>query len=145
MTGCILDTNVVSLLSPGRVEASPAFLAWLDDVDAKNALFLSAVTVHEIERGITLLKRKGASAKANALRRWTDGLLLTYEDRILPIDATVSIVSGQLEATAVADGHNVGMADALIAGTAKAHGLAVVTFNLRHFAPFGIDVMPPPA
>ncbi|MDB5535533.1 MAG: PilT protein domain protein [Devosia sp.] len=144
MTGYILDTNVVSLLSPGRVEASPAFLTWLDDVDEKNALFLSAVTVHEIERGITLLDRKGASAKAKVLRRWIDGLLSTYEDRILPINAAVSAVSGQLEATAVADGHNAGMADALIAGTAKAHELTVVTFNLRHFAPFAIDVMLPP-
>lgn len=145
MTGYILDTNVVSLLSPAKGEASPTFLVWLDEADAKNALFLSAVTVHEIERGIALLDRKGATAKAKDLRRWMDGLLSTYEDRILPIDAAVAAISGQLEAAAVAEGHNPGMADALIAGTAKTHGLAVVTFNLRHFEQFGIDVMPAPA
>jgi predicted nucleic acid-binding protein len=144
LTGYILDTDVVSLLSPARGEASPRFLAWLDEADAKDELFLSVVTVHEIERCITLLDRKGATAKARDLRQWMDGLVSTYEDRILPIDATVSAISGRLEAEAVSAGHNPGMADALIAGTARANGFTVVTFNLRHFAPFGVDVMPAP-
>lgn len=143
MKGYLLDTNVVSLLSPSQ-DASPAFLAWLDETDASSGLFLSVVTVHEIERGISLLDRKGASAKARDLRRWLDGLASTYEDRILPIDAAVSAISGQLEAIAVSAGHNPGMADALIAGTAKVHDLTIVTFNLRHFGQFGLEVMPPP-
>jgi len=102
------------------------------------------VTVHEIERGITLLHRRGATAKARDLRHWMEGLVSTYQDRILPIDAAVSTISGRLEAEAVSNGYNSGMADALIAGTAKAHALTVVTLNLRHFAPFGIDHMAAP-
>ena len=102
------------------------------------------MTVHEIERGISLLERKGATAKARELRRWMDSLFSTYQDRILPIDFAVSPISGQLEAEAIAAGHSPGMADALIAGTAKAHGLIVVTLNLRHYTPFGVDVMPAP-
>lgn len=144
MSGYVLDTNVVSLLSPSQGAPSPRFLTWLDEADAKGELFLSVVTVHEIERGIALLHHKGASAKARDLRRWIDGLVSTYEDRILPIDAAVSAISGQLEAAAVSAGHNPGMADALIAGTAKAHNLTVVTFNLRHFGQFGVDVAPAP-
>ncbi len=62
----------------------------------------------------------------------------------LPIDAAVSALSGKLEAEAIAAGHCPGMADALIAGTAKAHDLTVVTLNLRHFEPFGIDLMHAP-
>ncbi len=144
MSGYLLDTNVVSLLSPSKGQASPKLLAWLEDADAAGGLFLSAVTVHEIERGIVLLERKGATTKARDLRQWMDGLVSTYEDRILPIDAAVSAISGQLEAEALAAGHNPGMADALIAGTAKAHDLIVVTRNQRHFAPFGIENMPAP-
>lgn len=144
MSGYLLDTNVVSLLSPSKGEASPKFLAWIEEADAAGGLFLSVVTVHEIERGIVLLERKGATAKARDLRQWMDGLVSTYEDRILPIDVAVSAISGQLEAEALAAGHNPGMADALIAGTAKAQDLVVVTRNQRHFTPFGIENMPPP-
>jgi len=144
LSGYLLDTNVVSLLSPSKGEVSSTFLAWLDDADAKGELFLSVVTVHEIERGITLLDRRGATAKTRDLRHWMDGLVSTYEDRILPIDAVVSAISGGLEAEAVSNGYNSGMADALIAGTAKAHALTVVTLNLRHFVPFAIDHMAAP-
>lgn len=142
MSGYLLDTNVVSLLSPSQGEASAGFLAWLDAADA--ALFLSVVTIHEIERGIGLLERKGAAAKARDLRLWIDGLFAAYADRVLPIDMAVAAISGRLEAEAKAAGHSPGMADALIAGTAKAHDLTVVTQNLRHFAPFGVAHMAAP-
>jgi toxin FitB len=144
LSGYLLDTNVVSLLSPSQGEASATFLAWLDEADATNGLFLSVVTVHEIERGISLLERKGATAKARDLRRWIDGLFATYSDRVLPIDMNVSVASGQLEAEVLAAGHKPGMADALIAGTAKTHALTVVTLNLRHFTPFGVEHMAAP-
>lgn len=143
MTRYLLDTNVVSLLSPSRATAT-ALIAWLDKAEETSEFFLSVVTVHEIERGIVLLERKGATAKAYGLRGWMDGLFSTYEDRILPIDAAVSALSGKLEAEAIAAGHSPGMADALIAGTAKAHDLTVMTLNLRHFEPFGIDLLPAP-
>lgn len=145
MTGYLIDTNVVSLLSPARAKHAAGLIAWLDEAEeTKTELFLSVVTVHEIERGIVLLDRKGATAKASDLRRWMAGLFAAYEDRILPIDAAISTVSGQLEAEAIASGHSPGMADALIAGTAKAHDLTVVTLNPRHFEPFGIRLMSAP-
>lgn len=144
MTGYLLDTNVVSLLSPSRAETAGNLIAWLDKAEETSEFFLSVVTIHEIERGITLLERKGATAKANDLRHWITGLFSTYEDRILPVGAAVSALSGQLEAHAMAAGHNPGMADALIAGTAKAHELTVITLNLRHFEPFGINLKSAP-
>jgi len=144
LTGYLLDTNVVSLLSPSRARTAAGFLAWLDETEKTGEFFLSVVTVHEIERGITLLERRGATAKASDLRRWLSGLVSVYEDRILPIDASVSALSGKLEAEAISAGHSPGMADALIAGTAKAHDLTVVTLNLRHFEPFGIGLMSVP-
>lgn len=143
MTAYLLDTNVVSLLSPSRLPAT-GLIAWPDTTEETSEFFLSIVTVHEIERGIVLLERKGATAKASGLRRWMDGLFARYDYRILPIDATVSALSGKLEAEAIAAGHSPGMADALIAGTARAHDLTVVTLNLRHFEPFGIRLMAAP-
>jgi predicted nucleic acid-binding protein len=144
LTAYLLDTNIVSLLSPSRAGNAAELIAWLNKIEKTAEFFLSVVTVHEIERGIILLERKGATAKASGLRQWMDGLFSTYEDRILPIDAAVSALSGKLEAEAMAAGHSPGMADALVAGTAKAHDLTVVTLNLKHFEPFGIELMAAP-
>lgn len=117
---------------------------WLDTAEETAEFFLSVVTVHEIEPGIMVLERKGATAKASDLRRWMIGPFSTYDDRIMLIDPAVATVSGQLEAQAIAAGHSPGMTDARIAGTAKAHNLTVVTLNARHFEPFGIDLMSAP-
>ncbi len=64
MSGFLLDTNVISMLSPSRVEAPNTFLEWLERADAEGRVFLSVVTIHEIEKGIALLDSKGATAKA---------------------------------------------------------------------------------
>ncbi len=55
MSGFLLDTNVVSMLSPSRAEASERFLDWLEHADGEGRVFLSVVTIHEIEKGIALL------------------------------------------------------------------------------------------
>ncbi len=143
MSGYLLDTNVISMLSPSRAGASPAFLAWLELKDAEDLIFLSVVTIHEIEIGIALLDHKGAVAKAAGLKVWLSGLVATYDDKILVLDATAAAIGGQLEAAAIAAGHSPGMADAAIAGIAKAHDLIVITDNTKHFLPFGVAVSSP--
>ena len=131
------------MLAPSKSEASADFLTWLDRMDADGRLFLSVVSIHEIEKGIALLDYKGATAKAAGLKLWLAGLVTTYDDKIIPIDASAAALAGQLETKAIAAGHDPGMADATIAGTAKALDLVIVTHNTRHFAPFGIDVATP--
>lgn len=143
MTGFLLDTNVISLLSPSKAEASADFIGWLERADSKGRVYLSVVTVHEIEKGVKLLEHKGATARATGLRTWLSGLVSTFGEKILPLDIQVASVSGQLEAAAIASGHSPGMADALIAGTAKALDLVVITRNVRHFQPFGIRAFSP--
>lgn len=143
MSGYLLDTNVISMLSPSRAAASAVFLAWLEARDAEDRLFLSVITIHEIEKGIALLEHKGAIAKADGLKVWLSGLITTYDDKILPLDTTAAAIGGQLEARALAAGDSPGMADAAIAGIAKAHDLTIVTGNLKHFLPFGLDVVLP--
>ena len=143
MRGYLLDTNVISMLSPSRGDTSPAFLEWLEQRDEEGLIFLSVVTIHEIEKGIALLEHKGATAKAAGLRIWLAGLVATYADKILDLDASAAALAGQLEAKAVSAGHDSGMADAIIAGIAKAHDLEVVTGNTRRFLPFGVAVSSP--
>ncbi len=143
MSGFLLDTNVISMLSPSRAEASARFLEWLERVDSEGRVFLSVVAIHEIEKGIALLEHKGATAKAAGLKVWLAGLVATYDDKILPLDASAAALAGQLEAKAISAGHDPGMADAAIAGIAKAQDLVIVTHNTKHFLPFGISVMTP--
>lgn len=136
MSAFLLDTNVVSMLSPSSPGAPSDFLDWLEQMDNEGRIFLSVVTVHEIEKGIALLDSKGATAKAAGLRAWLNGLIAGYGDKILGLDAEAAAVSGKLEASAIATGHAPGMADAVIAGIAQAHELTVITRNVRHFLPF---------
>jgi hypothetical protein len=143
VSGYLLDTNVIAMLSLARAEASPAFLDWLDRMDAGGRLFLSVVTIHEIEKGIALLEHEGAGAKAASLRVWLAGLVAIYDDRIIGVDAMTAAMAGRLEARAVVAGHDPGMADATIAGIAKARDVTILTRNSRHFQVFGVEVMSP--
>jgi len=139
----LLDTNVISLLSPSQTGASTRFLEWLERMDSEGRVFLSVIAIHEIKKGIALLDHKGAALKSAGLKVWLAGLLASYDDKIIPIDADVAAFAGQLEAKAIAAGYDPGMAEAAIAGIAKGHGLTIVTLNTKHFAPFGISVTTP--
>lgn len=143
MSGLLLDTNVISLLAPGRDRTSPTFASWLDGQERENPIYLSAVTIHEIEKGVGLLRIRGSVIKAEMLETWLAGLTAAYGDRILALDASVAACSGNLEAMAAAAGFNAGAADAMIAGTAKAYGLTVVTRNLKDFQVFGVAAISP--
>ncbi len=139
----MLDTNVISMLSPSRAGASTRFLDWLERMDGEGRIFLSVVTIHEIEKGIALLEHKGSAAKAAGLRLWLSGLVAIYDDKILGTDASAAALAGQLEAKAISSGHDPGMADATVAGIAEANDLIVVTLNAKHFVPFGVSVASP--
>ena len=143
MTGFLLDTDVISMLSPSRNDASAMFLAWLERMDSEDRLFLSVVVIHEIEKGITLLESTGATTRAVRLRNWLIGLISDYEDKIIVFNGAAAAISGQLDARAIAAGYNSGLADATVAGIAKAHDLVVVTCNTRHFIPFNVGVISP--
>ena len=143
MSGFLLDTNIVSMLSPPASDAPAPFLDWLERTDGEGRIFLSVITVHEIEKGIALLDHKGATAKAATLKRWLAGLVARYSDKILGLDADAAAVSGRLEASAAARGYAPTMADAVIAGIARTHELTVITRNVRHFLPFDIGISSP--
>src|SRR3546814_11333457 len=126
------------MLAPSKSEASTDFLDWLDRMDADGRLFLSVVSIHEIEKGIALLDHKGATAKAASLKAWLSGLVSTYDDKIIGFGAQAAAIGGRLEAKALAAGHDPGMADAVIAGIAGAHELVLAHRNTKPSLPFHV-------
>jgi hypothetical protein len=136
----LVDTNVLSAGAPSRV-APAELIVWMDKHSAE--LFLSAVTVVEIENGIAKLRREGATRKAADLTAWLETLLHLYGSRILPIDTATARVAGMLSDRAPAQGQAPGFADIAIAATAKHHGLTILTRNLRHFEPLGMPMIDP--
>ena len=131
------------MLAPSRAERSARFVDWVERIDDEGRMFLSTVTIYEIEKGIALLEYAKATAKAYGLRMWLAGLVTTYQDKIIPVDADVAVLAGQLEALAKSIGYHPGMADALIAGIAKAYNVVVVTRNTKDFIPFGTPFVTP--
>lgn len=130
----LLDTVVLSELR--KRDRNPNVVRWLTGVPADD-IFLSAVTIGEIERGIVLQRAKDA-AFAEALESWLDRTIQLYGDRILAVDTGIARRWGALSARIGNDG-----ADLLIAATALEHGLTIVTRNTRHFEPTGVAVVDP--
>lgn len=135
----LVDTNVISAGAPAK--SSSPLVGWMDAHSA--ALFLSAVTVAEIEDGVAKLRREGATRKAADLTAWLEMLLHLYDDRILAFDAATARIAGALADLARGQGHAPGFADIVIAATARHHGLTILSRNLRHFAPLGVPVLDP--
>jgi toxin FitB len=130
----LIDTVVLSELR--RRERHAGIVQWLRE-RAVDSLFLSVITIGEIERGI-LRQRAKNPAFAEALGAWLDRTVEAYLDRILAVDTRVARRWGQLSARI---GH--GGADLLIAATALEHGLTVVTRDVGHFLPTGVPVEDP--
>jgi predicted nucleic acid-binding protein len=139
LSGFLLDTNVISKFAPGRPDASAELQDWMRSQGALGRLFISSMTVAEIKSVLGRLHRKGATAKAAVLSTWLEGIVLTFHDQILAMDLNVSLLVGQMEDEVIAKGFDPGLADVIIAATAKAHGLTIVTENIRHFTLFDVD------
>ena len=134
----VLDTNVVSELRKVRAgKANPNVVAWAESVDAAD-LFVSVVTVMELELGILSIERKDATQGA-VLRAWLEQQVLPeFSERTLPIDTAVAQRCARLH---VPDKR--GERDALIAATALVHGMAVVTRNVVDFLSTGVTTLNP--
>jgi predicted nucleic acid-binding protein len=137
----LVDTNVLSAGAPTKARAAPALADWMD----RNSehLFLSVVTVAEIEDGIAKARREGASRKAERLDEWLETVLHLYSARILPLDVPVARLVGRLADQARGAGHSPDLADLTIAATAQLRGFAVLTRSLRHFRSLGVTAHDP--
>jgi hypothetical protein len=130
----LVDTDVLSALAKRR--RNPQVANWIAQRNADD-LFISAVSIGEIERGIALQRRQNPDF-ASRLSAWLDQLLALYGDRILPFDLGAARRWGVLAAALGHDG-----ADLQIAATALERGLTVATRNVSDFAPTGVAVVNP--
>ena len=134
----ILDTNVISeLRKAGDGKADANVVAWLSSVDA-GTLYLSAITLMEIELGVLRIERRDPAQGAR-LRAWVDHRILPeFADRTLSVDLAVALRCAPLH---VPDPRP--ERDAFIAATALVHGMTIVTRNLADFAPIGVPLVNP--
>ena len=132
----VLDANVVSELRRSD-KADQKVVAWASSVPLAS-IFLSAITVLELELGVLPMERKD-KAQGLVLRAWVDGQIMSrFEGRILPVDAAVAQRCARLH---VPDPR--AERDALIAATALVHGMTVVTRNTADFEPTGVQILNP--
>jgi predicted nucleic acid-binding protein len=136
----LLDTNIVSAAAPTKRDAAPErFAGWLREHNER--LYMSAVSIAEIETGIVRAVRIGAATKAARLRKWLDAMEQLYSGRILPFGIEEARHAGAI--TDRARAHDPGFEDIAIAATAAARGFTVLTANERHFQPFGVPFLNP--
>ena len=130
----LIDTDVLSALR--RQERHPEVVRWMSGQRAAD-LYLSVVTIAEIERGISRQLRSDPEF-ARTLGLWLDQVIGLYGERILDVSLAVARRWGRLSAAI-----GIESADLVVAATAIEHGLSVVTRNVRHFEPTGVSLIDP--
>ncbi|MPY81881.1 MAG: PIN domain-containing protein [Actinophytocola sp.] len=130
----LVDTSVIAEVRKRRPDRGVA--AWWERVPA-HELFLSVVTVGELQRGIERLRPRGYDAQADRLHEWLDGIVARFADRVLPVTAAVTSAWGRQDSTRIP------VLDGLVAATASVNGLTVVTRNSRDVASAGARVLNP--
>jgi hypothetical protein len=134
----LLDTNVVSELRKIRLgNADANVAAWADSVESAD-LYLSVITVQELETGVLLAERRDPVQGA-VLRAWlNDQVFPAFAGRVLPIDTAVALLSARLQVPTQRP-----VLDALIAATALVHGMTVATRNVADFEQTGARTINP--
>lgn len=134
----LLDTCLVSELIKKRPEAK--VVDWVRQ-QPEDRLYLSVVTLGELQKGIAKLKDM---QRARRLQEWLDeDLLERFAGRVLDVTPTVARIWGRLQGEAERRGYTLAVVDCLIASTAFDFGAAVVTRNVDDLAPSGIEIVNP--
>ena len=131
----LLDTNVLSETRKRQPEAGVA--NWIA-ATPPDRLHVSVLTLGEIEQGIARVRGQGDQSQAAALERWLRDVQAGFEDRVLPVTLPVAAAWGRQQYT-----RPLPVIDALLAATARVHGLAVVTRNVKDFEVAGVQVLNP--
>jgi predicted nucleic acid-binding protein len=135
----LLDTNIVSMLDPRRQSQAPALIDWLDRNGA--SLFLSVMTIVEIDAGILKLRREGKTKRADELAGLVATILREFADRVLPVDTETGHHVARLGEQVYRQ--PISLPDLIIAATAVRHGLVLLTRNMSELGRLGIAARDP--
>ncbi|MDU0460994.1 MAG: type II toxin-antitoxin system VapC family toxin [Geobacteraceae bacterium] len=134
----LLDTCLISELV--KREPNPAVVAWLDEQNEQK-LFLSVLSLGELQKGVSKLSD---STRKRELQAWIAlDLVERFDGRIIEVDLATALCWGRLQGETEQTGVKLPVMDSLIAATAKAHGLVVVTRNVRDIERCGATVCNP--
>jgi predicted nucleic acid-binding protein len=131
----LIDTNVISELRKGK-RADPGVVSWFEGL-VDEEVFLSALTLGEIRRGIESIRRRDSAAAA-ALESWLGRISEAHRDRIVPIDRAIAEEWGRMNAP-----DPLPVVDGLLAATAKVVGLTLATRNTDDIARSGVSFLNP--
>ena len=131
----LIDTNIISEVCKGD-RGDPAVAAWWNGV-AEDDLWLSSLVLGEIRKGVELARRRDPR-RAEALEVWLTDVMSRFGNRVLPVDTAVAEQWGRMNAV-----RPLPVIDALLAATAKANGLTLVTRNVADVAELDVDVLNP--
>jgi predicted nucleic acid-binding protein len=135
----LLDTNVVSMLDPRRHAHAPALIEWLDRNGA--SLFLSVMTIAEMDAGVLKLRRQRKSKRAEELAGLVTSILTDFGDRVLPVDTETARHVARLGEQS--HRQPISLSDLIIAATVTRHGLILLTRNMNELGRIGIAVRDP--
>jgi toxin FitB len=135
----LLDTNIVSLLDPRRHGHAPGLIDWLKRNGT--SLFLSVMTITELDSGVLKLRREGKTKRANEAAGLVTAILTDFADRVLAVDLETARHLARLGASIYQQ--PVSLPDLIIAATAVRHGLIVLTRNMREFGRLGVPARDP--
>jgi predicted nucleic acid-binding protein len=134
----LIDTNVISEARKGRRAYAGVQDFWAAAARDDTPLFLAAITIGELRRGVELIRHRGDQPQALLLEQWLVEVLKAYGDRVLVLDGDAAQIWGRLR---VPNPHNA--IDKQIAAIALLHNLTVVTRNTDDFAGCGVRLLNP--
>jgi toxin FitB len=134
----LIDTNVISEIRKGPKADGGVRQFFENAINKDERLFISAITVGELRRGVDLIFHRGDNAQGLLLENWLNSILEEYQDHILSIDGEIASLWGKMR---VPDSQHA--LDKLIAATALSYDLVVVTRNLKDYENTGVRVMNP--